>query len=1099
MSAADDQNTLSIFIEESKEHLDGIENDLLAIEENGVDVDLERVNKVFRAMHTIKGGAGFLGFHQIKKLAHSCENIMGKVRAHELIPDSAFVSILLDAVDSLSIMIEDPLHSADTDIANLLALLEDFFSGEQSAVTTRVAPKKISSAGSDAGKSEENKDFQEPPSPEKTSLPPIQSYEDKKFLLDQEAFTIFIEESEEHLDGIEDDFLAIEERGADIDLEKVNKVFRAMHTIKGGAGFLGFLQIKKLAHSCENVIGKIRSLEVAPDSSIISILLNAVDILAGMIRDPLRSDQIDIVQILFILESLGIEESEGGNEKRTAFVESVSQQNTTERISAGSKSKKVSQDAVLDKKISDVSDQDQAKPLMQAEANLRVNVRILDSLMNLAGELVLTRNQLVQAVTVGRTEGLKQIITQRLDQVTAELQEAIMWTRMQPIGNVFKKFRRVVRDLAKILNKEIDFIIKGEDVELDKTIVESIGDPLIHLIRNSIDHGIEEPEARESAGKSSSGTLKLSAYHEGGHVIITIEDDGAGIDPEKLKAKALEMGVYDKKHLEEMSAKEILKLIVLPGMSTSKQITDVSGRGVGMDVVNTNISKIGGIIDIESSLGKGTKITITIPLTLAIIPSLIVRVEDERYAIPQINIIELVRVPAEKVKQKIQKISSAVVLRLRGELLPLVKLSEALGIVQTHFQCPETGIFHPERRKRIDDRRGSQQTHLLDGASVCGNDSDIDGNGARKSKGDRRIDPLSSYNILVVMAGEFSYGLIVDQLLDSEEIVVKPLGMHLRNYDCYAGATIQGDGRVAFILDVAGISNVMKIKNVVSKLEQNIFDTVKKNQNTDSHRLLIVHNIMNEQMAIPLDLISRVERIRTQDIHFTGSRRSIQFQNMPLPIFSIDEVVDVAAPDVTREFLHAIIFSLRGKDVGIIVTEIEDILISNCIIDEVTHVQPGIMGSAIINGELTLILDIFQLVDAIMPQWVVLGRKRKDIKNEAKILVVEDSNFFANQMIGFVRDAGYTVFNAMDGLEALVLLENESVDLILTDIEMPNMDGLELTRKLRKDNRFRSIPIIAVTSLAGEGDKQRGMEAGIDKYLVKLNREEIVEALHEYL
>ncbi len=873
--------------------------------------------------------------------------------------------------------------------------------------------------------------------------------------------------------------LAIEEKGADVDLEIVNKVFRAVHTVKGGAGFLGFKQLNHLAHSCENVIAKIRESEIIPDSRIISVLLDAIDALAEMIKDISGSDLVDIDKLMSALSDICSQEP----------------------VQAEIDGSRHLAEIVEEKKSTVISKSRPAKPLIQAEANLRVNVRILDSLMNLAGELVLTRNQLVQAVTVGRSEGLKQIITQRLDLVTSELQEAIMWTRMQPIGNVFKKFRRIVRDLAKSLHKEINFIVVGEEVELDKTIVESIGDPLTHLIRNAVDHGVEEPEIRESAGKAPYGTLKLSAYHEGGHVIITIEDDGAGIDIGKIREKALEMDVFDKKRLSEMTDREILNLIMLPGMSTSKQVTEVSGRGVGMDVVNTNITKIGGHIDIESSLGTGARIKITIPLTLAIIPSLLVRVETERYAIPQINIIELVRVSAEKVKEKIQKIGSAVVLRLRGELLPLVRLSDALGIVETHYQCPETGRLLPEKRQKLEDRRHHDQTGFQDDL----NSGEIEpGEVAaeqllRKVEGDRRIDPLSSYNILVVMAGEFSYGLVVDQLLDSEEIVVKPLGMHLKDYKCYAGATIQGDGRVAFILDVTGISAVMKVKNAANKLEQYSSEIIKKSRNPDSHRLLVVNNRAAEQMAIPLDLISRLEKIRAKDIQFTGSRRSIQFQNMPLPIFSIDEVVEVAPPDYAKEFIHVIIFSLRGKNVGIVVTEVQDIIISDSVVDEVTHQQPGIMGSAIINGELTLILDIFQIVTIIMPQWANLNIDEKEIKTSAKVLVVEDSSFFANQMIKFVQEAGYTALKAMDGLEALAVLEQESVDLIITDIEMPNMDGLELTRKLRKDERYKSLPIIAVTSLAGDSDKQRGLDSGVDKYLIKLNREEIINTLYQYL
>jgi len=905
--------------------------------------------------------------------------------------------------------------------------------------------------------------------------------------MDEEALNIFIEESKEHLDGIEGDLLALETEGEKPDQELVNRVFRAMHTIKGGAGFLGFQQIRTLSHSCEDILGRIRDGELLPDSRLISTLLQAADSLSFMLNNILDSDGHDITSLLSMLQDTNNNDQEKDNAAASPAKIPVEKTDspTGETVKGQGLKSGGENNSDRTQGIASRPEKSSQRPLLQTETNLRVNVKILDSLMNLAGELVLTRNQLVQAVTVGRMEGLKQIITQRLDLVTSELQEAVMSTRMQPIGNVFKKFKRVVRDLSKSLDKQISFVIKGEEVELDKTIVEAIGDPLTHLIRNAVDHGIEKPAVREAAGKNAQGALQLSARHEGGHVVIVIEDDGAGIDAGAIREKALSMGLYEQKRLNELSDREILKLILLPGMSTSEKVSDISGRGVGMDVVHTNISKIGGIIDIDSTPDVGTRITITIPLTLAIIPSLIVQVEEERYAIPQISIIELVRVPPEKVRKKIQKIGSAAVLRLRGELLPLVRLSDALGISQRHYRCPETGKRKLERRTRIEDRRDPE--------------SPTTGSEARVVRGDRRIDPMSSYNILVVMAGEFSYGLIVDQLLDSEEIVVKPLGMHLRSYACYAGATIQGDGRVAFILDVMGISHVMKIKNVSNALEAQSRSVAPQEISCDSHRLLVVRNGPNEQMAIPFDLIARVAGIRREDIQTSGGRRSIQFHGTVLPVFSVDEVVDITPFDESKEFVHLVLFSLHGKEIGILVTEIQDILVSDNHIDDLTHQQPGVMGSVIIDGELTLLLDIFQLVTTIMPQWADFDSRGQQGNGEKTVLVVEDSQFFLQQMAGFVRTAGFQVLTAMDGLQALEALEREAVDLILTDIEMPNMDGLELTRTVRRDKRWQAIPIIAVTSLMGEANKQRGLEAGIDTYLVKLNREEIINTLLDYL
>ncbi|MDH4317799.1 MAG: chemotaxis protein CheA, partial [Desulfobulbaceae bacterium] len=540
---------------------------------------------------------------------------------------------------------------------------------------------------------------------------------------DDEILQGFIEESLEHLADIENDLLTIEEAGADIDEDLVNKVFRAAHSIKGGAGFMGLTIIQELAHAAENVLGLIRSKKLIPTPEIINVLLKASDELQKLIEDIHNSNNKDIAKHIEVLNAIFegkhlpgqraenpppetdaetntkiIEEedamelaSEPEPEPEPEIDESYTSSPIVEQASESVQSSVAMPQEVL------------AKPLSVAETTIRVNVSLLDQLMNMAGELVLARNQLLQTIGAKDYRNLD-ASGQRIDLVTSELQEAIMLTRMQPIGNVFNKFPRVVRDLAKKLGRQIDLTIVGKDVELDKTIIEAINDPLTHLIRNSVDHGIEKPNDRLQKGKSPRGIIILKAYHEAGQVVIEISDDGKGIDGDKILAVAINKGLVPPEQAKMMSVKEKINLILLPGFSTAEKVTDVSGRGVGMDVVKTNLDKLGGSIEIESEVGKGSNIRIKLPLTLAIIPSQIIMTGGERYAIPQVNLEELLLIPAAKVKERVERVGDAEVVRLRGNLLPLLRLADVLGIERT-FDDPETGEPQPDKRINIADRR----------------------------------------------------------------------------------------------------------------------------------------------------------------------------------------------------------------------------------------------------------------------------------------------------------------------------------------------------------------------------------------------------------
>lgn len=605
-----------------------------------------------------------------------------------------------------------------------------------------------------------------------------------------------------------------------------------------------------------------------------------------------------------------------------------------------------------------------------ADTSIRVQVSLLDSLMTLAGELVLSRNQLLQ--TIGSEEYHNvDAVGQRIDMITSELQEAIMLTRMQPIGNVFSKFPRVVRDLAKKLGKDVALEIIGKDVELDKTIIEAISDPLTHLIRNCIDHGIEMPSDRQKNGKPETGRVVLRAFHEAGQVVIEISDDGKGLDGDSFAATAVSKGLLSAEQVQVMSEKEKVNLIFLPGFSTAQEVSDVSGRGVGMDVVKTNLDTLGGSIDIVSELHCRTIISIKLPLTLAIIPCQIIMTGDERYAIPQVNLEELLRIPAHQVKERIECVGNAEVVRLRGNLLPLIRLADVIGIERTYYD-PTDGKAKADRRERIADRRGRVSPGSgFDDQGIEQEKTTASGEAQPRLIGDRRQSPRSALNIVVVSTGTMRYGLIVDQLLDSEEIVIKPLGIHLQGCKGYAGATTMGDGRIALILDVSNLARMAELVPLDdTHRAAEVATTAAETQrmNNDRQSLLVFRSSEEEQFAVNLDLVDRIEKINQSKIEELGGKRVMQYRGGSLPLICVDDVAMVQSL-ADREELLVIVFNYGSKTVGLLAIGPIDALEVNTDIDNVTLKQNGIQGSAIINGYTTMLVDVPELIDTVFPEW----------------------------------------------------------------------------------------------------------------------------------
>ncbi|MCA8957494.1 MAG: chemotaxis protein CheW, partial [Planctomycetes bacterium] len=545
-----------------------------------------------------------------------------------------------------------------------------------------------------------------------------------------------------------------------------------------------------------------------------------------------------------------------------------------------------------------------------ADRSVRVDVALLDSLMNQVGELVLARNQILQ-YSASQDDPVFLTTTQRLNLITTELQEGVMKTRMQPIGTIWHKLPRVVRDLARTCNKRVRIEMEGEDTELDRTLIEAIKDPLTHVIRNAIDHGVETPEDRVARGKPAEGCISLSAYHEGGHVNIEVCDDGRGIDRQKVKDSAIRSNRITAEQASKLTDREALALIFDPGLSTAAKVTNISGRGVGMDVVKTNIEQIGGTVDIQSTVGSGTTLRIKIPLTLAIIPALLITSGGERYAIPQVCLLELVRLQGDRARSVIEMVHDVPVFRRRGRLLPLVWLNEQLGI--------------------------GERTELQN-------------------------DPKSVLNIAVLQADERQFGLVVDEINDNQEIVVKPLGKLLCGLTSYAGATIMGDGRIALILDALGIA---QRAGVISHSRGGVAQAGREDSearaNDGPESLLLFATRPGAQMAVPLDHVARLEEIEQARVEHAGGHMVVQYRGEIMPLIPLCHTIGDPSPTSTDGPLQVIVCSRGGPAVGIVVDSILDILEHDSVIRP--HVtRRGVLGTAVVQGRVTEILDTESVV-----------------------------------------------------------------------------------------------------------------------------------------
>jgi two-component system chemotaxis sensor kinase CheA len=751
----------------------------------------------------------------------------------------------------------------------------------------------------------------------------------------------FLIESYENLDRLDRELVGLEKNPEDRDA--LASVFRTIHTIKGTCGFLGFNKLEAVAHVGENLLTRLRDRQLTLTPEITTALLNMVDAVRQMLgeieKDGKEGERDDSVLIATLTRLQQVPAAaaavpQAANEvaeplppnigdilQQTAGVTVAEIRLATEKQREGDPRRLgeilVEHGAIRPADVVDALRIQQSNRVAAAPASdstIRVDVGLLDKVMNLVGELVLARNQVLQFANRMKDTGFL-AASQRLNLITTELQAGVMKTRMQPIGNIWSQFPRTVRDVALGCGKEVRIEMEGKETELDKTIIEAIKDPLTHLVRNSVDHGIELPEVRVKAGKDRVGRLILRAFHEGGQVIIEIGDDGAGLNVERIRKKAVERAVITAEQATRMSEREIFNLIFLPGFSTAEKVSNVSGRGVGMDVVKTNVEKIGGTVDVQSTMGQGTTVRVRIPLTLAIIPALIVTCSGERYAIPQVNLLELVRLKAEEVGKGIELVHGAPVYRLRGRLLPLVYLNRELSLTADAKLSAES-------------------------------------NGA--------------VNIVVLQADERQFGLVVDQINDTEEIVVKPLRKQLKTVKIFAGSSIMGDGRVALILDVLGVAQHAGV--VAETRDQAVADKAPEEAvatDADKQTFLLFAGPGGSRMAIPLSSLARLEEFPVAKVEMSGSQWVTQYRGNILPLIRLDVVLARSSERLALETpprpdagpIQVLVLNHEGRTFGLVVERILDIVEDRAEVRSAAN-RPAVLYDVIIGNRVTELLDI---------------------------------------------------------------------------------------------------------------------------------------------
>ncbi|MDT8899729.1 chemotaxis protein CheW [Anaeroselena agilis] len=897
----------------------------------------------------------------------------------------------------------------------------------------------------------------------------------------------FIEEAKAHIGTVEAGLLRLDE--ANCDAATLNEIFRAVHSIKGTAGFFELTKIVELSHVMEALFGRLRDDKIQVTAHMVDVLLEATDVLKDLICRAAEQEDRDVSEYVAAVKAFFQKEERrespagaGGLSawdmwnQLTALEESANTEvaGVLPRLAPEPRTEPASPEVMVSagegpkRRGEPASESDAKARVALTGETVRVGVELLDDLLNIVGEMVLRRNQLLRiAQNAGKDVAQLDVVAQGIDNLTTSLQEKVMKTRMQPVANVFNKFPRIVRELTRKMDKEVDLVMEGMSVELDRSIIEALVDPITHLVRNALDHGIEPPKSRMAGNKPPAGTLVLHAYQESGRVIIDIRDDGAGIDIEKVKAKAVLKGWITDREAAAMRDTDVLSFIMRPGFSTAEQVTDISGRGVGMDVVKTNIEKLGGKVEIYTEKGAGTTFRLMLPLTLAIIPSFIVEAAGDAFAVPQANVKEFVLIqPGETSDKRIEFIQSSPVLRLRHQLLPLVYLNDVLGT------------------------SGGQT-------------------GGRQNWGSRFIDEGRTFRILVIKSGSLRYGLVVDAVYDTEEILVKPVPRVIGACGCYSGVTVLGDGRIAMIIDPESI-----------RLEANLSETREAegesvlpsggDRGREQQYLLLFKCSGGEMLGIDLAMVARVEEIAASRVQKIGSKEYFTFQGQTIRIIRPEHYLPIARRKRKPPKLYVILPKFVKHTVGIIAEEICDAILTRIQLDESGVSGRGIIGSTLVDDRIVTLLNIYELFEKAAPEYYGLKTATAGKRvlpetggspgmKKARILLAEDTPFFARTIKSYLESDGFEVVTAENGREAFEMLSRRTVDVVISDIEMPLMNGLELVRTIRESETLRHLPVIALTSLGGEENREKGLRAGFDVYEFKLDRKRLLDSVHKVL
>lgn len=1005
------------FVLESSSGLRGIEQDLLALEETGAQP--ATINNIFRAIHTIKSSSGYLGLENIQRVAHLTETLLDQIRQGERAADSACVDVLLRSVDVLLAMVESSDLGASQDVSEILARLDELVAAaappafEEEKVTVAQSRDLLVQLGADT----------------EVLVRGNAAYREGKALFLVKVDATGAQSAQEALAELGEVLLCAPQKGGlllstvldaqmicmSLNMESSQVVPVLREAVADAQLAIGGTPRPQTAASCP-----IPSTPSAPCPASAAPVLPAAS--AGAITE--RTIEPDPKPVVAPKPALAV-----AAQKTMPAGEPVA---PAKSIPAGANG---------------VTENGHDKAAPDEGQMMKINVRLLDELLRFTGNMVMSRNQLLTRYNFADDQAFA-----TLSQAITEVHRNVVQTRMESVGTMFGRFKRIVRDLAKKLGKNVELVVQGGEMELDRTIVETFIDPMTHMVRNCVDHAIEMPDERRASAKPHMGKVTLRAYQESGEIIIAVQDDGRGIDPARVKKKAIEKGVVSQRQADEMSDAQALMLIFEPGFSTAEKITDVSGRGVGMDVVRTNIEKIGGVVDVESEVGVGTTFHARLPLTKAMVTSslisaLIIKAGSQRFCIPQSAVNELITILPREFEQKVRLLQGQRVFQHRELILPLITLQEALGL------------------------------------------------GAEEAP-----DPAQPRTLIVLQHRQNLFGLLVDCIIGIEEAVVRDMPALVKASGVFSGHSVLGDGQVVMIIDISGIVERMQMRFIakVTDAPREKMPALSVGRRADRQTMIIFNYAHNEFFAIPLELVSLVEKIPAKEIRTVGPRSFYPRKGDTIPLLYLDKHLPITQLDRTLPYYNLIIPARVKFPIGLITnSDIRVAEISEHFDEKITS-NKGILGTFMYNDKLVMLLDLYALFEHDAPEH--FDTAIRDQGHAARILIVEDSLFYRRLNATYLATPQRQLTVACDGKEALTILRSNpgGFDVVVTDIEMPVMDGFELVKSIRSDPLLRDLPVIALTALQDERSRARGREAGFTEYVIKVDKDSLISCVNRY-